>query len=323
MRCNDARQRGHSPPNDLPRRQTSHRWRSRQCRPIMIRALHCKLGVLPQPEGSAFGQLGRTKVLAAVYGPRTPHGSRDAEANVASVVVEYREGLGEPSVAAALPASEAGSSESQNVFSDAGDQRWWFSRGRAALSESERAWSAALSRTLECVIVRSQYPRLQIRVHVWVLEEDGSSLALATTVAWAACLDAGIALYDVLLGIAVAVGPLQPGAGSTSTCIPFPTARDEHLATHGHLWIALLPNLGLAADMRWYGARALGPATAAKAHGDTSRVYFPEALLCAQQTAASIIPELRTQLIAQMRDTRKPTVEAWLLEHTEPCTGTA
>ena len=34
-----------------------------------LRQIRCKLGVFSQPDGSAYIEMGNTKVLAAVYGP--------------------------------------------------------------------------------------------------------------------------------------------------------------------------------------------------------------------------------------------------------------
>lgn len=34
-----------------------------------LRRIRCKLGVFPEPDGSAYIEQGLTKVLAAVYGP--------------------------------------------------------------------------------------------------------------------------------------------------------------------------------------------------------------------------------------------------------------
>ena len=37
-----------------------------------LRKINCKLGVLPQADGSAVFEVGNTKVMAAVYGPHEP-----------------------------------------------------------------------------------------------------------------------------------------------------------------------------------------------------------------------------------------------------------
>ena len=37
---------------------------------LCLRSLNCRLGVYDQPNGSAYIEMGNTKVLAAVYGPR-------------------------------------------------------------------------------------------------------------------------------------------------------------------------------------------------------------------------------------------------------------
>lgn len=273
-----------------------------------MRALHCQTSVLPQAAGSALGQLGGTRVLAAVYGPQTPQGARDTETNLASVVVEYRQGLGEQHVAALFSETVAGNAEWQTRSLDRDEHRWSLSRGRATMSELERVSAAALARSLECVIIRTQYPGLQIRVHVWLLEEGGSSLALATTVAWVACLDADIALYDALLGISVSVSPSMTETQSTPICKPLPSEKDEQTAIYGYLWLAILPNLGLVADMRWRDVTALRPETGELAD---SLSFFAEALHCAQQAAAALYPALRMELCAQLCQDGQSRVRSW------------
>ncbi len=40
-------------------------------RPQEIRKLNCRMGVFQQADGSAFLELGNTKILASVYGPHS------------------------------------------------------------------------------------------------------------------------------------------------------------------------------------------------------------------------------------------------------------
>ena len=42
-----------------------------------VRKINCRLGVFEQSDGSAYIEMGNTRVLAAVYGPHDIHGNRN------------------------------------------------------------------------------------------------------------------------------------------------------------------------------------------------------------------------------------------------------
>ena len=51
-----------------------------------LRRLRCRLGVFGQADGSAYLEMGNTKVLAAVYGPHEARGAARARSDWKSVV---------------------------------------------------------------------------------------------------------------------------------------------------------------------------------------------------------------------------------------------
>ncbi|BAM81559.1 similar to ribosomal RNA processing exonuclease RRP41 [Cyanidioschyzon merolae strain 10D] len=282
-----------------------------QVRKYAMKSFRCQLGVLSRPEGSAVCQLGKTKVVAAVFGPRPPQGSTDTDTELATVVVEYRQGLSSRPLSIQTLESDTISTGLQFAGGESDEQRWAPSRGRATLSETERRFAAALTRSLECVIARTEYPRLQFWVYIWVLEEGGSELALATTAAWAACLDAGVALVDALVGVSVAVNATPGYAGTEQTCIAFPTSEEEASAHEGRLWVALLPNLGLTADLQWRGATSQRRRDDSTVDDIRAPESFSKAFCCAQQAAVAMYPILREQLVAQLGEKKPSATSAW------------
>lgn len=55
-------------------------------RPNELRRIRCKLGVFPEPDGSAYIEQGLTKVLASIYGPHQVRGGRSKAQHDAAVV---------------------------------------------------------------------------------------------------------------------------------------------------------------------------------------------------------------------------------------------
>lgn len=53
-------------------------------RPNEIRKLNCKLGVFEQADGSAYVEMGNTKVLAAVYGPHDTRLAKQSKSSTSS-----------------------------------------------------------------------------------------------------------------------------------------------------------------------------------------------------------------------------------------------
>lgn len=56
---------------------------------LQIRQLRCKLGILPAADGSALFEMGNTKVLAAVYGPREVQKRSQTLHDKCNITVEY------------------------------------------------------------------------------------------------------------------------------------------------------------------------------------------------------------------------------------------
>ncbi|XP_075045502.1 exosome complex component MTR3 [Mixophyes fleayi] len=125
------------------------------------RAVYVRAGLLSQAAGSAYLEAGGTKVLCSVSGPR----ERGAESRLVC------------------------------------ELRWApFSRARASPGLSPRQAGILLQESLEPAVRLERYPRAELAVWALVLEDRGSALPAAVSCAALALADAGIEMYDLVVG---------------------------------------------------------------------------------------------------------------------------
>jgi exosome complex component RRP46 len=133
------------------------------------RALECLQNVLKNADGSTRFTMGKTVVIASVFGPlQAP--ARTEEVDRAVVEVSITPASGAPT-------------------------------GR------ELKMQSILRRTLEALIVRSQHPRCLIRISLLIVEDDGSALAACANAASVALIDASIPLTGVLTAVSIGIVP--------------------------------------------------------------------------------------------------------------------
>lgn len=123
-------------------------------------------------------------------------------------------------------------------------------RGSWIQGSKDKDFSLMLHESLQPAMHLYKYPRSQIEVNVMVLENSGSALAHAVTCASLALADAGIEMYDLVLGCSVR----QDGA----SYVVDPTYTEENSLSsvssenQGSLTVAFLPSLnqisGLQSD---------------------------------------------------------------------------
>lgn len=133
-------------------------------RPVFLRA-----GTITNAAGSAYLELGNTKVLCSVFAPHQ-HESK-----------EYLlHGQLECSLRFATFARRARRRSSQGG------------------NPEERELSAALSAALSASVQLDRYPKSTLAVHALVIEDDGGALAAAISCASLALADASILVYDLV-----------------------------------------------------------------------------------------------------------------------------
>lgn len=139
-----------------------------------LRPIRMQVGVLANATGSALVEYGRTKVLAAVYGPREPFQKYMVLPDRAILRVRYH--------MAPFSTTE---------------------RKNPAPSRREIELSKVIREALEDIVLLTEYPRTVIDIFVEVLQADGGTRVAGVTAASLALADAGIPMKGLVAGVAV------------------------------------------------------------------------------------------------------------------------
>uniref|UniRef100_A0A182TAE4 Uncharacterized protein n=1 Tax=Anopheles maculatus TaxID=74869 RepID=A0A182TAE4_9DIPT len=186
------------------------------------RKYYAKVGVVSTAKGSAYIELGNTKVIVSVFDPRE------------------------------IP--------KQNKFNELGELYCDFKfspfatlvRKTPQTDARERSMATAMASALNPSVCRHLFPNLQIDVFANVLEDGGSALSVAITAAGLALCDACIPMFDIVT--AATAGILG------DRIIVDPTAEEESLCmdgyteqNHGLVMLAKLSTLDQVPEIRQYG----------------------------------------------------------------------
>nr|MCG2909906.1 exosome complex exonuclease Rrp41 [Stygiolobus sp.] len=143
-------------------------------KPDELRPIRIELGVLKNADGSAIFEMGNTKVIAAVYGPKEMHPRHLALPDKASLRVRYH----------------------MAPFST--DER-----KNPAPSRREIELSKVIREALEATVLVDLFPRTVIDVFMEVLQADAGTRLVSLMAASMALADAGIPMKDLIAGVAV------------------------------------------------------------------------------------------------------------------------
>ncbi len=225
-----------------------------ELRPLVVRS-----GAISRAQGSAYVECGRTKLFAAVYGPRssTSRLLGKTVATLGSVTCEVT----------CAPFSSA--------------------RTRRPHQAEAAGVDAAmlLLHALVPSIRRETFPNAFVDIYITVLEDDGALLATAITAASVALITGGVDMMDSVVGATLAVVDGRRASPSTErqesdaledddgslpshlSLLADPTA-DEEATSDALVTVAVLPGLNQIAQVHMHGAPLLTPAQAQEAmHG--------------------------------------------------------
>lgn len=141
-----------------------------ELRPIKIEA-----GILKRADGSCYLEMGRNKVVAAVYGPREIHPRHLQDPSKA--IIRYRYNMAPFSV----------------------EERKRPGPDRRSIEISKVSREA-----LEPIIMKELFPRSGIDIFVEVLQADAGTRTACLNAASVALVDAGIAMKGIVTAVAVA-----------------------------------------------------------------------------------------------------------------------
>jgi exosome complex component RRP41 len=138
-----------------------------------LRPIKLEVGVLGNADGSAYIEMGKNKILAAVYGPREAHPRHLALPDKALLRCRYH--------MAPFSVEE---------------------RKSPAPSRREIELSKVIRESLEPAIFLEKFPRTSIDIFIEVLQADGGTRCAGITVASLALADAGIPMRDLIVACA-------------------------------------------------------------------------------------------------------------------------
>lgn len=126
-------------------------------------------GVIPNADGSAYIEMGRNKIVAAVYGPREMHPKRLSKPNRGIIRCRYH----------MAPFSVD-------------------PRRSPAPSRRDTEISMVMADALEPALFLDRYPRSVIDVYVEIIQADGGTRCASINAAAVALADAGIPMRDLV-----------------------------------------------------------------------------------------------------------------------------
>ncbi|MEN2974374.1 MAG: exosome complex exonuclease Rrp41 [Candidatus Caldarchaeales archaeon] len=143
-------------------------------RPHELRPMKIEVGVLEKSDGSAYIELGKTKVFAAVFGPKEVHPKHLALPDRAILNCRY------------------------HMTSFSVDER-----KPLGMTRREIELSKVIREALESVVFLEEFPRTSIDVFIEIIEADGGTRTAGLTAASLALAEAGIPMADLVAAIAV------------------------------------------------------------------------------------------------------------------------
>nr|XP_022299694.1 exosome complex component MTR3-like [Crassostrea virginica] len=180
--------------------------KAEQVRPVFLKA-----GVISQARGSAYIEQNETKVMCAVYGPRE---------------VMKKE---EFSMKGQLTCEFKFATFSCRV------------RRQYQQDNEEKDYSSQLQDALEPAVCLHKFPKAQVNVYITVLQNDGCALAASLTCASVALANAGIEMYDLVVGCSARITPSEVFIDPTETEDYNPENDNE--TGNGSVTVGLLPSL--------------------------------------------------------------------------------
>ncbi|XP_034390775.1 exosome complex component MTR3 [Cyclopterus lumpus] len=193
----------------------------RQRDQVDVRPVFVRCGLVSQAKGSAYIEAGNTKLMCCVYGPRETERKDETDMKCGRLIADMR--------FAPFSCRERGS---------------WIQ------GSQEKDLSLMLHESLQPAVCLHKYPRSQIEVNVMVLENSGSILAHAVTCASLALADAGIEMYDLVLGCSMRQD------GTSYMVDPSYVEESGCSDNQGGLTVAFLPSLNQISGLQSDGEMA-------------------------------------------------------------------
>ncbi|KAJ8925372.1 hypothetical protein NQ315_009203 [Exocentrus adspersus] len=189
------------------------------------RKIFLKSGIVSQAKGSAYIELGKTKVIVSVFDPREIPNRTDYSLK-GEIYCEFK----------FAPFS-------------------CVKRRQHQQDTEEKQYSAIMKQALESTVCRHEFPNFQVDIYALVLHNDGSVLSAAITAAGVALSHAGVPMYDaitsVTLGIQDGIRLLDPNCEEQTLCeIPISSKQES---SHGVIIVSMLDTHEQISQFYQYG----------------------------------------------------------------------
>lgn len=185
-----------------------------------VRDMFLKVGIISQAKGSAYIEMGNTKVVCSVFDPRE------------------------------VP-NKVGYSVQGEIYCEFKFASFSCCKRKIHQQDAEeKQYSLILQRALEPAVCLHEFPNFQVDVYALVLDNSGSALAAAIMAASAALANAGVPMFGLVSASTVGIYKDQFLLDLTDTeetmC---ETQPDEKLNNHGIITLATLPQHEQVSEM--------------------------------------------------------------------------
>ncbi|XP_008553793.1 exosome complex component MTR3 [Microplitis demolitor] len=208
-----------NPENCLKKRKDGRKFQD-------VRKIFIKTGVVSQAKGSAYIELGKTKVVCSVFDPRD------------------------------IP-NKSGYSLHGNLYCEFKFASFSCDKRRIHQQDAEeKEFSLIMQRSLEPSVCRHEYPNFQIDIYAMVLDNGGSCLGAAITAASLALIDANISTYGIVTAVTAGIYAdtvfLDPTTEEESLCMCVPS-RAHKSKSHGIMMQANLLQKNQVSELYFVG----------------------------------------------------------------------
>lgn len=138
-----------------------------------MRKIEVEAGIIPNAAGSASFSFGKTKAIAAIYGPHVMHPKRRQDYNKAILSTYY----------SMLPFSTT-------------------ERVRPGPSRRTTELCKVIRESLEPVVLLNEFPKCEIQIFIQIIQADAGTRTAAINAASVALADAGIPMKDLVAAVA-------------------------------------------------------------------------------------------------------------------------
>ncbi|XP_011299450.1 exosome complex component MTR3 [Fopius arisanus] len=191
-----------------------------------IRKMFMKTGLISQAKGSAYIEIGTTKVVCSVFDPRE------------------------------IP-NKMGYSVQGNLYCEFKFASFSCKKRKIHQQDSqEKEYSLIMQRALEPAVCRHEFPNFQVDIYALVLDNGGSCLAAAITAASLALANASIPMFGLVTAVSAGIYSdtvfLDTTTEEEALCSTAPT-KNHKSKNHGIIMQAYLPQHDQVAELYFVG----------------------------------------------------------------------